>query len=94
MSELCLKLFIAGDSSRARDAAANLARACAAISGAKAQIETVDILRDPAAADEFRVLTTPTVVRVSPAPRRRVTGDFRDIAQVLLALDLHPMSAQ
>jgi circadian clock protein KaiB len=87
--ELRLKLFVAGDSPRARDAAANLARACAALGEVAAQIETVDVLLDPSAADEYRVLTTPTVVRVSPAPRRRVTGDLRDVSQVLVALDLH-----
>lgn len=88
--ELRLKLFVAGDSPRARDAAANLARACADLEPGVARIDTIDILEDPAAADEFRVLTTPTVVRVSPAPRRRVTGDLRDVAQVLVALDLQP----
>ena len=92
MSELRLKLFVAGDSPRARDAAANLARACERIANGGLQIDTIDILADPAAADEFRVLTTPTVVRVSPAPRRRVTGDLRDIEQVLAALDLQPFS--
>ena len=92
MSELRLKLFVAGDSPRARDAAANLARACERIAHEGLQIDTIDILADPAAADEFRVLTTPTVVRVSPAPRRRVTGDLRDIEQVLAALDLQPFS--
>jgi circadian clock protein KaiB len=87
--ELRLKLFVAGDSPRARDAAAHLARACEGLGDVNALIDTIDILRDPAAADEYRVLTTPTVVRVSPAPRRRVTGDLRDVAQVLVALDLH-----
>jgi circadian clock protein KaiB len=93
VSEFRLKLFVAGDSSRAREAATNLARACERLESGVARIETVDILRDPAAADEFRVLTTPTVVRISPAPRRRVTGDFRDAVQVLQALDLHHTAA-
>ena len=90
--ELRLKLFVAGDSPRARAAAANLARACEGLVDGPAHIDTVDILADPDSADEFRVLTTPTVVRVSPAPRRRVTGDLRDITQVLVALDLHPLT--
>jgi circadian clock protein KaiB len=94
VTELRLKLFVAGDSARARDAASNLARACAGLADAVTHIETVDILRDPEAADEYRVLTTPTVVRVSPAPRRRVTGDFRDSAQVLAGLDLYSISPQ
>ena len=41
-------------------------------------------------ADEYRILTTPTVVREAPAPRRRVTGDLGDTAQVLAALALFP----
>ena len=90
--ELRLLLFVAGDSPSARDAAANLARACERLVNGPAQIDTVDILTDPDAADEFRVLTTPTVVRVSPTPRRRVTGDLRDITQVLVALDLHSLT--
>ena len=92
MLQLRLKLFVAGDSPRARDAAANLARACQGIVSGGLEIDTVDILADPASADEFRVLTTPTVVRVSPAPRRRVTGDLRDVGQVLAALDLYPFT--
>ena len=53
-------------------------------------IETVDVLENPEAADEYRILTTPTVVREAPAPRRRVTGDLGDTAQVLAALALFP----
>ncbi len=90
MSDLRLKLFIAGDSPRSRQAAANLARAVSTLDDEGVQIETVDVLTDPDAADEYRILTTPTVVRESPAPRRRVTGDLRDVAQVLAALALFP----
>jgi circadian clock protein KaiB len=93
-SELRLKLFIAGDSPRAREAAANLARAVLELSESAAHVETVDVLEQPDVADEYRVLTTPTVVRVAPAPRRRVTGDLRDTAQVLAALNLFPASPQ
>jgi circadian clock protein KaiB len=89
-SDLRLKLFIAGDSPRAREAAENLARAVRELANGGAQIETVDVLENPEAADEYRILTTPTVVREAPAPRRRVTGDLRDTAQVLAALNLFP----
>jgi circadian clock protein KaiB len=93
-SELRLKLFVAGDSPRAREAAANLARAVRELSEVAAHVETVDVLEHPEVADEYRVLTTPTVVRVAPAPRRRVTGDLRDTAQVLAALNLFPAGPQ
>ena len=90
MSDLRLKLFIAGDSPRAREAAANLARAVSTLDDDSVQVETVDVLQNPEAAEEYRILTTPTVVREAPAPRRRVTGDLHDIAQVLAALALFP----
>ena len=80
MSDLRLKLFIAGDSPRAREAAANLARAVSTLEDDGVQVETVDVLENPEAANEYRILTTPTVVREAPAPRRRVTGELRDIA--------------
>ena len=89
-SELRLKLFIAGDSPRAREAAENLARAVRELANGGVQVETVDVLENPDVADEYRILTTPTVVRDAPAPRRRVTGDLRDTAQVLAALNLFP----
>lgn len=92
-SELRLKLFIAGDSPRARQAAENLARAVGVLAGG-ARVETVDVLEHPDVADEYRILTTPTVEREAPAPRRRVTGDLRDVAQVLAALALSPATTQ
>lgn len=90
MSELRLTLFIAGDSPRAREAAVNLARAVRELGDGSARVVTVDVLQHPELADEYRILTTPTVVREAPAPRRRVTGDLRDVTQVLAALALYP----
>jgi len=90
VSELRLKLFIAGDSPRTRDAAANLARACGELLAGEVHVETIDVLEHPELADDYRILTTPTVVREAPGPRRRVTGDLRDIPQVLAALAIFP----
>lgn len=63
---------------------------CETLLPGEAEVETIDVLLDPAQADEFRILTTPTVVLVAPLPRRRATGDLHDAAQVLAALALHP----
>ncbi len=90
VSELRLKLFIAGDSPRAREAAANLARLCAEQLGGDVEVETVDVVEHPELAEAYRILTTPTVVRDAPAPRRRATGDLGNAAQVLAALALYP----
>jgi circadian clock protein KaiB len=89
VSELRLKLFIAGNSPRARAAASDLARVCHEHLDGEAIIETVDVLLEPELADAYCVLTTPTVVREFPLPRRRATGDLNDAAQLLAALALH-----
>jgi circadian clock protein KaiB len=90
VTELRLTLFVAGDSPRARLAAANLARACEGFQPGEVTVETVDVLLNPQLADDYRVLTTPTVVRTAPPPRRRATGDLADAAQLLAALALYP----
>jgi circadian clock protein KaiB len=90
VSDLRLKLFVAGDSPRAREAAANLARACAELATDAITVETVDVLQYPEEADAYRILTTPTVVREHPLPRRRATGDLGDAARLLAALALSP----
>jgi circadian clock protein KaiB len=90
VSQLRLKLFIAGDSPRAREAALNLARLCEEHLGGEVDVETVDVVERPELAEAYRILTTPTVVRDAPLPRRRATGDLRDATQVLAALALYP----
>ena len=88
MSELRLMLFVAGDTPRSREAAANLARVCSELLANGVHIETVDVLLQPERADEYRILTTPTVVRDGTPPRARVTGDLSDATKVLAALSL------
>jgi len=90
VSELRLKLFVAGDSPRAREAASNLARVCEQMLPDEVVVETVDVLEHPDLAEAYRILTTPTVLREAPPPARRATGDLRDADQLCAALALYP----
>lgn len=81
-------LYIAGDSARSRRAEANLRRLAEERLRGRYDLAVVDIQRDPERAETARILTTPTLVKESPAPPRRVTGDLADAEQVLLALSL------
>lgn len=95
MDALHLTLYVAGDTPRSRQAMANLERICAELLGGRAHCVTVDVLDDPEAADAERILTTPTLIRESPTPRRRVTGDLSDAQRVLAALGFsHPTRQQ
>lgn len=81
-------LYVAGESPRSERVRQNLAAIAAAHLGDDFSITTVDVLSDPEAAELNHILTTPTVVRTSPSPPRRVTGDLSDAPRVLSALDL------
>lgn len=93
MGSLQLTLYVAGDTPRSRQAMANLERMCVELLGGRAQCATVDVTATPEVAERERILTTPTVVRETPLPRRRVTGDLSDINRVLAALELESSPA-
>jgi circadian clock protein KaiB len=81
-------LFVAGDSPRSAQAAANLRRLATERLEGRAEIAVVDVLVDPARAESDRILTTPTLVKEAPEPARRVTGDLSDLDRVASALGL------
>lgn len=88
MSRFRFLLFVAGDGPRSVQARENLRRLCDELLGGAAEWSVVDVTADPDAAETHRVLTIPTVIRQSPAPLRRVTGDLSDLHAVLRALAL------
>ena len=51
-------------------------------------LEVVDIFENPGLAEEDKILATPTVIKILPAPIRKIVGDLSDREKVLLGLDL------
>lgn len=83
-----LSLFVAGQSGPSRRALENLRRLREHPSLADAEVTIVDVLQQPELAEDQRILATPTLIRVSPAPARRLIGDLSDVAVVVAGLDL------
>jgi circadian clock protein KaiB len=88
MRQFQFTLYIAGESPRSLRAIANLRRIGQERLGGDYELQVVDVQREPERAEEERILTTPTLVKRAPEPRRRVTGDLTNAEQVLLALSL------
>lgn len=88
MSQYLFRLFVAGDSPRSRQAVANLRRLADERLAGRYQLTVVDVIADPASAEDARVLTTPTLLKEHPSPARRVTGDLSDVERVMIALGL------
>ena len=88
-----LRLFIAGTTPRSRRAIENLRRICDIYLVDDFELEVVDIYQQPHLAEEFQVVAAPTLVKIAPAPLRRIIGDLSNEARVLRGLDLTDMPA-
>ncbi len=51
-------------------------------------LEVIDILDNPKMAEEDEILATPSVIKLSPLPRRKIIGSLNDEEKVLMALGL------
>jgi circadian clock protein KaiB len=71
-------------------AIANLRALCRDNLAERHEIEIVDVLRDPKLAMAAGVLLTPMLVRVSPAPTRKIIGDLSESRPLLQMLELPP----
>lgn len=69
-------------------AIANLSAICKNHQPDNHQVEIVDILQDPRRVLSDHVLATPTLIKLSPAPIRKIIGDLSEEAKVLFALGL------
>lgn len=86
-----LRLYIAGETVRAREALRNLQHYCEEHLKGQYQIEVVDLNKNPERARQDDILAVPTVVRKVPEPVRRIIGDLSDKEKVLVGLNLKPL---
>jgi circadian clock protein KaiB len=82
------RLYVAGQTQRSQAAVANLRALCESRLPGRYELEVIDAIEHPARAEEEYILATPTVVRLAPFPRRRVTGDLSDPTRTAAALGL------
>jgi circadian clock protein KaiB len=86
-----LRLFITGSTPRSTRAIDNMRRICREQLHGRYDLEVVDVYQDPEATRELQVIATPTLVKILPAPLRRIIGDLSDHDRVLAGLDLGPL---
>lgn len=85
---LVLRLYVAGDGPNSTAARANLSRLLGDCPPGSYDVEIVDCLREPLRAIEEGVFVTPTLLRVSPLPRRTIIGALSETMSVSAALGL------
>ena len=82
------RLYIAGDALNSVQAVANLAALCREHLADRHEIEIVDVFLEPKRALEDGIFMSPTLLKLSPLPARRIVGTLSQMQAVLLALEL------
>ena len=85
---LRLRLYVAGDSPNSIVAKANVENAIAHLAREDVVLDVIDVLTNPERGLADGVLVTPTLVKVSPAPERRIVGNLRDRSVLLAVLGM------
>jgi len=83
-----LRLYVAGNSSRSRQAILRVRELCAKDLHGDCTLEVIDIYQDPHRARDAQVVATPTLVREIPRPVRRLIGASGKGNRLLIALGL------
>jgi len=83
-----LYLYISGETSSSVPNVWNLKRILDERLKGQYSLEVINALDDPQRAEQDKILATPTLVKLSPPPERRIVGDLSDKESVLAALGL------
>ncbi len=89
-----LRLYVAGSTPQSGRAITNLKKICETHLTDRYELTVIDLYLHRELAKDEQVVVAPMLVRLSPAPVRRMIGDLSQTARVLAALDLPPVLAQ
>jgi len=87
------QLYVAGDTQNSALAVANLNVLCHDHLLDRHEIEIVDVFREPMRALAEGIFMTPTLVKLTPAPVKKIVGTLNQMQTVLLALGLESIAA-
>ena len=83
-----LRLYVTDASPKSARAIVNTRRLLEEHLGESYDLEILNIAEHVALATRDQIVCVPTLLRVAPAPARRIIGDMSDVARVLKGLDV------
>ena len=87
-SRFKFRLYVAGDTQNSAQARVNLTAICRDHLSGRHEIEIVDVLKEPKRALADGIFMTPTLLKLGPAPARKIVGTLNETETVLQALGL------
>ncbi len=73
-----LRLYVAGASSRSREALRRVHQQCEAELKDHYQLEVIDVYQQPDLARDNQIVATPTLIKAFPRPARRFIGNLHE----------------
>lgn len=61
---------------------------CSDFFGNNVELEIIDVLEQPDKAEADKILATPTLIRQTPGPPRRLVGDLAETERIIQLLGL------
>jgi len=83
-----LRLYVTGMTPRSTAAFASIKALCEELLQGRYELEVIDVYQHPQLAIDEQIIAVPTLVKLLPAPLRRLVGDLSNQERVLLGLDL------
>jgi len=83
-----LRLYVTGTAAGSTRAIQQVRRVCDEHLEDRYDLEVIDIYQLPALAKNDQIIATPTLVKVLPAPLRRLIGDLSNLDRVLFGMDI------
>ncbi len=83
-----LRLYVTGSTTRSTRAIEAARQICDIHLKGRHDLEVIDLYQHPEAAAREQIIAAPTLVRLLPAPLRRIIGDLSDRQRVLASLGL------
>ena len=83
-----LRLYVTDASPKSARAIVNVRRILDEHLADRYRLEILNIAENVALAARDQIVCVPTLLRLAPAPSRRIIGDMSDVARVLKGLDV------
>ncbi len=85
--KLMLRLYVTRQSPNSTKALANIQKLLQEVVPNRYQLDVIDVLNEPALAEQDGIIASPTLVKRHPPPLRRIIGDLSDQEKVLEVLE-------
>lgn len=91
ISQMQLRLYVAGQTAKSLAAFTNLQRICETHLAGQYVLEVIDLTKTPQLAAGDQIFAIPTLVRRLPEPIKKIIGDLSNEERVLVGLDVKPV---